>query len=295
VRVPPELLLALAGFPIAFGLIYVRRWRAHRAARRNPLTRDLLRAPGEHLRAQVDETSEEVINELLLVLLWPLLLTCGAMLLLQPKGGMTPERLILVGVLCVGGVVIGVYRLVSRLDHRDRLRLGLDGERAVGEELNQLMLRGCRVFHDVPGEPFNVDHVVVGPAGVWAVETKARAKRGQGKDSARVVYDGKRLRFPTWVETAPLEQAIRQAEWLSKWLTSAVGDPVTVRPALALPGWYVERKAPNGPVVFNGKNPAFLADPRGGPRLSEVTMQRIAHQLEQRCRDVEPRAYRSEG
>ncbi len=204
---------------------------------------------------------------------------------------MNAERLILAGVLCIGGVVIGAYRLISRLDERDRLRLGLDGERAVGEELNQLMLRGCRVFHDVPGERFNIDHVVVGPAGVWAVETKARTKKGKGKDSARVVYDGRTLGFPTWSETVPLEQAIRQAEWLGKWLTSAVGEPVAVRPALTLPGWYVERTAPDGPAVFNGKTPAFLADPRGGASLPEVMIQRIAHQLEQRCRDVAPRAY----
>ena len=85
---------------------------------------------------------------------------------------------------------------------------------------------------------------------------------------------------------------MRQAEWLSQWLTSAVGDPVPVRPALALPGWYVEQTAPKGPVVFSGKNPVFLADPRGAATLPEALIQRIAHQLEQRCRDVVPAAHR---
>ncbi|MDF1556152.1 MAG: nuclease-related domain-containing protein [Deferrisomatales bacterium] len=293
--VPFELLLALSGVPIGFGSLYIRRWQTRRAVRRTPLTRELLRAPGESLASAVDVASERVTDEALLILLWPLLVTFIATVFFYPKGGMTDGRLVATALVCLSGVGIGVYRLLSRLKERDRLRLGLDGERAVGEELNQLMLKGCRVFHDVLGERFNIDHVVVGPAGVWAVETKARAKKGKGKDSARVTCDGQHLRFPGWTEKEPLEQAQRQAVWLGKWLTSAVGEPVVVRSALALPGWFVERKAPADPVVFNPRNSAFLADPRGGVRLPDPMIQRIAHQLEQRCRNVAPRAYGETG
>ena len=39
------------------------------------------------------------------------------------------------------------------------------------------MRDGFAVFHDVPGDKaFNVDHVVIGPQGVFAVETKGRGK-----------------------------------------------------------------------------------------------------------------------
>jgi homoserine kinase len=48
----------------------------------------------------------------------------------------------------------------------------------VAEEINLLMLDGCRVFHDVPIEPYgNIDHVIVAPSAVYAVETKTRRKR----------------------------------------------------------------------------------------------------------------------
>jgi hypothetical protein len=43
------------------------------------------------------------------------------------------------------------------------LRLGFKGERAVGEELNQLLRQGFHVFHDLPFDSFNIDHVIVGP------------------------------------------------------------------------------------------------------------------------------------
>src|SRR5690606_36569578 len=95
----------------------------------------------------------------------------------------------------------------------DRLRAGLDAEVAIGQELNRLMLQGAIVFHDVPGEQFNLDHVVVCPSGVFAIETKGYTKlNGKGGCAeATVEYDGKTLQFPTWASCGPLEQASRQA------------------------------------------------------------------------------------
>jgi len=186
-------------------------------------------------------------------------------------------------------------RLYRLLKHRRNLYLGLDAELAVGQELNNLMAHGCRVFHDFPAENFNIDHVVVGPGGVYAVETKGRMKpdKRRGSVDATVIYDGQILRFPDWHEKEPLEQARRQADWLQKWLSSAVGESISVRPALALPGWFVERTKPGSVLVYSGKTPAFLSKPmdRSAP-LSEQSILRIAHQLEQRCRDVEPVGYR---
>jgi hypothetical protein len=186
-------------------------------------------------------------------------------------------------------------RLYLLLKRRRNFYLGLDAELAVGQELNHLMLLGCRVFHDFPAENFNIDHVIVGPGGVFAVETKGRAKpdKGRGSVDATVIYDGQILRFPYWHEKAPLEQAKRQAEWLQKWLSSAIGEAVSVRPALALPGWFIERTKPGNVLIFNGKSPNFLAKPQSPTGMpTPDMMQRIAHQLEQRCRDVEPVAYK---
>jgi hypothetical protein len=168
---------------------------------------------------------------------------------------------------------------------------------AVGQELNHLMLHGCRVFHDFSCRGFNIDHIVIGPGGVIAVETKGRAKRdrGQGSEDATVRFNGEYLRFPHWLEKNPIIQARRQAVWLQKWLSSAVGETVKVRPALALAGWFVERTKSSDVLVFNGKNPVFLSNPKiTGDRLTPEMIKRIVHQVELRCRDVEPAAYRKE-
>jgi hypothetical protein len=118
------------------------------------------------------------------------------------------------------------------------------------------------------------------------------AQQGRGQSDATVVYDGRSLTFPDSVKTEePLHQARRQAIWLSTWLTSAIAEPVAVKPVLALPGWYIERTTWGDVLLLNGKDYRFLVSQRTGTALSDALIQRISHQLEQRCRDVEPKAH----
>jgi hypothetical protein len=185
--------------------------------------------------------------------------------------------------------------LVKLFNKRRKFRLGYEGELAVGQELNQLLRDGYEVYHDFPAEKFNIDHIIVGPAGVFAVETKARQKptTGNGRSDAKVVYDGQKLHFPDWAETEPLEQARRQAQWLSKWLSSAVGESIATKPVIALPGWFVERTSSNGFPVINPKQFRSILKPKNVKALDGSMITRIVHQIDQRCRDVHPRG--SEG
>ena len=107
--------------------------------------------------------------------------------------------------------------------------------------------------------------------------------------------DGQRLKFPAWSETKPLMQAVSQAEWLGKWLSSAVGESLRVEPVLTLPGWFVRRTGPNGILVLNPKNLRPVLKNRRGATLSDSLVKRIVHQLDRRCRDVEPKAYWPDG
>ncbi|MDP2056521.1 MAG: hypothetical protein Q8K35_02020 [Thiobacillus sp.] len=81
------------------------------------------------------------------------------------------------------------------------------------------------------------------------------------------------------------------SKWLSKWLTSAVGESVTVKPVLALPGWFVDRKGRGDALVISGREAPSILKAKHEP-LSDSLIKRIEHQLEQRCRDVEPSLYK---
>jgi hypothetical protein len=290
----PSVVLILLMFAVVYPVFWLNRFKQRR--KRTPLTSDLLRSPGESLRLHIDELNDEINSSLFGVSTIPISIYAVWLTQVHFSGVKNPLSdavlYALIGSVFLGLVAVKLHKSMGRRNH---LRLGLDCELAVGQELNQLMLDGCRVYHDFQADGFNIDHIVVGPNGVFAIETKGRAKpdRGRGQEDVRVVYDGKSLQFPTWRETEPIEQAKRQAVWLSSWLSKATGDQITVKPALALPGWYVDRQAKDL-VVYSGKNPKFLATINTETPLSAAMIERAAYQLEQKCRDVGPQAYKKQ-
>lgn len=288
----PSVIYLVGIFSFIYPLVWLQKRR--QKGRKSPISGQLLRSPGTSLQQQIDDMSLDIMSYIAIFPTLPLLLY--AILLPSIQVQLISVSVVAILIALVIGVLLWIGIRVHRLmTKRNQYRLGLDAELAVGQELNQLMLDGCRVFHDFPAENFNIDHVVISPSGVYAVETKGRAKpdKGRGKIDANVIFDGEKLQFPDWFETKPLDQARRQADWLSKWLTSAVGSPVKAQGVLVFPGWYVERKGAGQVIVISGKEAYHLKKSSSNNYVPEM-IQRIAHQVEQRCRDVEPVAYRKE-
>lgn len=284
--------LVLAAFFIGPGLALAFlqfRKRRSRARSRSPLTTQLLRSPGHTLREQVDEALLDVSFDLLTLATMPLAFL--AIYLLQERS--SPRLGHGVWIYTVGTVLLLgwlIFKLWRRSERLDTLRAGYDAELATGQLLDQLMRQGAVVFHDVPGDKFNVDHVVVSAQGLFAVETKGYTKRNthHGREAATVVFDGERLRFPHWTTAEPVEQAQRQAKWLGRWVGSAVGEPVEAVPVIALPGWFVQRTGRGAVRVFSGGELSGLLKGGRSQRLSSEMVQRVVHQLDQRCRTVAP-------
>ncbi|MDE3098721.1 MAG: NERD domain-containing protein [Verrucomicrobiota bacterium] len=171
-------------------------------------------------------------------------------------------------------------------------RMGLLGEQAMAEELQRLIPSGYKIFHDIPCEKgdrkWNIDHVAVGPAGVFAIETKYRTKRpGKAGEDHKAEFDGIKIQFSSgnYDANAP-EQARQNARRLAALLTKATGERVTAQPIVALPGWYVTLKANSDVKVLSGKQVAGFIS-KEPAQLSDKLIQQISYQLEQRCRDVE--------
>lgn len=73
------------------------------------------------------------------------------------------------------------WRLVRVRKRVRLLKLGRDGELVVGQFLEGLRVSGARVFHDIPGEGFNLDHAVFATHGCYVIETKTRRKPVRGE------------------------------------------------------------------------------------------------------------------
>jgi hypothetical protein len=285
--IPLAFFLLSLSVPIGIAL-WIRYQRKHR---KNPLNYQMLRAPGESISQRIELLNNDI--DLYFTFSGIVPLFCYTSYLSGRDITHTQASPVTFLVLALGFMAFFGFKLNKVIRQRHKEQLGLDCERAVGQELNQLMLDGYRVYHDFQADNFNIDHVAIGENGVFAIETKGRPKpdRGKGQEDSKVIYDGQTLQFPTWREKESLGQAKRQAVWLSGWLTKAVGEQVPVKPVLALPGWYVDRKAKDL-LIYNGRNPQYLLKITTEAPLSSEMIQRIAHQVEQQCRDVEPQAYK---
>lgn len=159
-------------------------------------------------------------------------------------------------------VLWSIAGMLLAIKHGRRLRnqeLGLQGELTVAEFLEDLRKAGYQVFHSVPGENFDVDHVVVGPGGIFVIETKTWRKPAKGPSEIR--YDGKIL----WkngkpVGREPIDQVLRNTDWIVRELERRCRKRFPARPILAFPGWYVKSDARNDDVwVLNPKGvPSFI-------------------------------------
>jgi len=294
------MLPALAGcLPlIVLILAFYLSGKRRRARSKAPLTEKLLRPPGESLREQIAELDDKLNDNFL-----AFALTCGWVVLatyFSMEKIPANELPIIAGFFLLFGYAgCGFYGLRLRriLNSKQNCRLGFLGERAVGEELNQMMAEGYHVFHDLQCEDrtgaskFNIDHIAVGPGGVFSIETKTRRKRiGMESNSPNhiVKFDGAHLQYPWGYEDHGVAQARQNGLYLEGWLQKATGDKFSVTPILALPGWFVERRGRSDVTVVSGRGIcAVFPKQETKAVLTPEQIKRIAYQLEQRCRDVE--------
>ena len=277
-------LLALGG-----GVLALIHWKSRK--KRLPFTQKILRPPGESLRVRLAELDEKLNDRLVQLFLsaYSPLLMAGLVALQGVRVG--------AGIwMTVVGIAVLVslwsaYQLWEVINVRRRIRLGFEGERHVGEALNQLMLVGYRVFHDFlitdkPRSIRNIDHIVIGPNGVFAVETKTRRKM-KGEDGAKVAVLDNALHYPWGRDQCDLVQAEEDAEWLAAWLSKMSDQRVRVGSILVLPGWFVDRRSKCAVTVLSGSEVAANVPRLNGAATSDGEIRRIAAIIEDRNRSVE--------
>ena len=168
-----------------------------------------------------------------------------------------------------GITVLGAAWIIGRRIPRIRaLRQGILGERAVGQFLERLREQGYHVFHDIVGSNFNIDHVLIGPAGIFTIETKTWSKPVKG--DVRVVCTGDPLRIGTLEpDRQPIVQAKAQSSWLRQILTESTGREFAVRPVVLFPGWYVEQDT-------ESRRHAWVLEPKALPAFLEKARQTLS-------------------
>jgi hypothetical protein len=105
---------------------------------------------------------------------------------------------------------------------------GAAGERKLGAELDKLRNEGFAVLHDrrIPGRRANIDHVVIGPAGIFVIDTKAYTGKIERRDDGWLFRRQARLYVGGRNRTRLVTAMARQVEAVRKALgSSPAGDP----------------------------------------------------------------------
>lgn len=152
----------------------------------------------------------------------------------------TPPQPVVFTIFGMGVLAYTARKVVLGRRKLKTLRMARDGERSVGQFLEGLRGNGYRVLHDIVGDNFNIDHLLIGPKGVFTVETKTMSKPGSGKPE--IDYDGTQILVNGFKpDRDPVVQAKAQAHWIKELVKELTGKSITVRPTVVYPGWFINQ------------------------------------------------------
>jgi hypothetical protein len=232
---------------------------------RSPLKSKPLRNPGQSLDEEINRVLDD---QALPYFLFPAVFLALATIEWLAYLRDLPRQPVLYTAAAVLITVIGGFRLFQIRKKVQQLKLGRDGERAVGQFLERLRVAGARIFHDVPGEGFNLDHVVISAHGLFVVETKTWSRRSPND---RVDFDGESLlvggRVP---DRDPIVQARAASDWLRRTLEESTGKRLPVRGVVVFPGWFVE------PMSAEAKKGTWVLEPKALPAFIEKEPQLLS-------------------
>jgi hypothetical protein len=171
---------------------------------------------------------------------WRNLLTVFAIIvvpamLAQPLVASGFQRGLLIGVSFTAAFAVLSY-FVTQATGTGPAMMGATAEQWTASELRPLRKRGWRVVNHLALRKWDIDHVLVGPGGAWAVETKWSAQPWK----LEPVED--RVR-------AALDQAQRNASDLCRWQpfkSAAIGS---VQPLVILWGATADEARPDAPTA----------------------------------------------
>ena len=224
--------------------------------KRSPLERKPLRNPGQSLQQYIQHVHN--LQEMPLAAMIAMAVAIAIDEWWRHFAARPPQP---IGATLIAAVVVAccVYQLSVLRKRLTSLQLGLDGEKTIGQLLEANRRNDWHVFHDIPCNRGNIDHVLIAPQGVFAIETKTRSKPAEGEPI--VTYNGESVKFKdSKPDRKPIIQARAVRDWLREFLHNYTATDYPVRGVVIPLGWYVQSSKDGRPIdniwVLNEK--AFL-------------------------------------
>ena len=204
--------------------------------KRSPLKDKPLRQPGQSIQEQIDKIFEDKVIP---YILFPAFMFIFAVIewvrFIYPS---KPQPIIatiivLISIAYCAPKIIRVRREIVNL------RLGSDGEKIVAQTLDDLRQDGCVILHDIIGDEFNVDHIVVSTKGIFVIETKTYSKPDK---NSKVHFDGESKLEIDGIgdKSSVIDQVMANSKWIQEILKKSTGRIFNTRPVVLFPGWWTD-------------------------------------------------------
>jgi hypothetical protein len=246
---------------------------------RAPVEGPLRRLPGQSVREQRERLFDDKVVGYLIafVVMW----VFAAWQWFYEWTGARPNPRFAT-LLAVIVTVYCAYRIWRLYPEFRNLNLGEKGERRVSEVLRTLRHKRYVTFDDLLLEGVNVDHLVVGPGGVFAVETKTYSRFGNG--IAGIAPNGELHLSSKPALKDPLKQARACAAIVSAELKRWMRRDIWVNPIVVLPGWRIDPpEVETDVVVLNEETIAEFFKTRPD-KLNTSEIRDICSQLDRSAR-----------
>ena len=229
---PNEVLFAIATAPLA-------PHNDRMKSGRSPLKRPPLHNPAESLLEQRDNL---VFDKVLFPFFATLILAMVTAFAWLDHFGileLNPNALTVFTIIGLAATTIAILRALKQAR---LINSGIAAEKAVGQFLEQFRAQGYSVIHDITvktkDKAFNIDHLLIGPKGIFTIETKSWRKPMKGQ--CIVAYDGQKVLINGHApDRDPIVQALGQAAWVRDYLASCTAlSAIPVTPIVVYPGWF---------------------------------------------------------
>ena len=204
----------------------------------SPLKDKPLRNPGQSLDEELIDLAFDFLGYITVVLIFFMIM------LMQWYSYWTssPPTPLPWTVLFVISLIVSVCKIRPKISKLNNIKQGRDGEKAVGQYLENLRHEGAKIFHDIRGDNFNVDHVVIAPTGIFVIETKTWSKSDGEKNE--ITFDGKTFKKNDFaINPSPTIQASACAKYIQELLLESTGRKFAIQPVVTFPGWHTKHDA----------------------------------------------------
>lgn len=179
---------------------------------------------------------------------------------------------VLATLLAAGGFAL--YCLLRTVIQWREVRFLRDANIAVGHSLQRIAVGHGRVFHEVVTSAGVVDHVLVGPGGIYAINVVAH--RALRRESVRLA-EGE-LRFVPDGASIPVADIASKTTRLQQDFRDLLRNSVRVRSVIAVPGWDADDQPGDGHLVVNERTLPML---RGWKDEADYLMDEDVQTLQQ--------------